>query len=67
MKKPVTFLGKPSAVEPYSEVWTLALRGSQREQLTKVGALELTAKADVLRRAEQNVGVLWIFGVLICF
>ena len=27
------------------KVWTLALRASQREQLTKAGALELTAKA----------------------
>ena len=41
-------LSGPS-LAPVIEVWTLALRASQREQLTKAGALELTAKARPVR------------------
>lgn len=38
-------LGEEIAAKAAIAVWTLALRASQREQLTKAGALELTAKA----------------------
>ncbi|CAK8992435.1 unnamed protein product [Durusdinium trenchii] len=38
-------LGEEVAAKAAIAVWTLALRASQREQLTVAGALELTAKA----------------------
>jgi len=38
-------LGEEVAAKAAIAVWTLALRASQREQLTRAGALELTAKA----------------------
>ena len=44
------------SLAPVIEVWTLALRASQREQLTKAGALELTAKARPVRMRGGLVG-----------